>query len=128
MDAAVKGIEAFVDTLMLVTETQNELSNAGGPEEAPAADDVSPAEPMSVDAASPARVRRALCFAYRDTFDFAPRQRQLQIQSGSIRDMWLVLVGDHCGWGCHRERHSRPCRTEGDHPQTWQPKASNCQQ
>ncbi|EIE23491.1 hypothetical protein COCSUDRAFT_65942 [Coccomyxa subellipsoidea C-169] len=55
VDAAVKGIEAFVDTLMLVTETQNELSKAGGPEEASAADDVSPAEPMNVDAASPAQ-------------------------------------------------------------------------
>ena len=58
VNAAVKGVEVFVDTLMLVTGTQNELSKGSGAGEAPAADSDSPAEPMNVDDAPPAQVCR----------------------------------------------------------------------
>ncbi len=56
VNAAVKGIEAFVDTLMLVTETQDKLSRRSSAEEAAPPSDDAPAEPMSVDDAPSAQV------------------------------------------------------------------------
>ncbi|BDA47386.1 probable transcription-associated protein 1 [Coccomyxa sp. Obi] len=49
VNAAVKGIEAFVDTLMLVTETQDKLCRRSGAEEAAPPSDDAPADPMGVD-------------------------------------------------------------------------------
>ncbi len=49
VNAAVKGIEAFVDTLMLVTETQQKLSRQSSAEEAAPPNEDAPAEPTSVE-------------------------------------------------------------------------------
>ncbi len=56
VNAAVSGIETFVDTLMLVTKTQNDLDEKVSAEGTPPADAEPPAEPMNVDSAPTAQV------------------------------------------------------------------------
>ena len=59
VNAAVRGIEAFVDTLMLVTETQDKLSRRSSAEEAAPSNDDIPAEPVNVDDAPSVEVFRS---------------------------------------------------------------------
>ena len=99
VNAAVKGVEVFVDTLMLVTGTQNELSKGSGAGEAPAANLDSPAEPMNVDGAPPAQVCRGFVDTCMNIYQCHGPVHHLSHLNAciwrkftSVRKMWSELV------------------------------------